>query len=212
LAHEERSPLLPCAGFTPDGSKVIVLTSEDEVQLVSVDGTGEPTTLVQHEGLTHAAFSPDGTRLATCSASDNTAKVWRADGVGEPIVLAGHTAALISVFFSPDGSLVATASVDGTARVWRADGTGEPLVLGRHGSMVVSAVFSPDGTRLLTAGGGPTRLRRVTWPALLEYLREKTRICLTPDERIQYLVETPDEARAAYVRCERRQGRTAAIM
>ena len=125
-------------------------------------------------------------------------------------MLDGHMSAVISVGFSPDGTLVATASLDGTARVWRADGAGEPLVLRGHGSMMFSAAFDPDGTRLFTSGEGPPRLRRVTWPALREYLREKTRICLTPEERIQYLVETPDEAREAYVKCERRQGRTPA--
>jgi len=212
LAQEEGSPGHGCAGFTPDGRKLVILSSEYEVQVASADGTGEPTTLVQHEGLSAVAFSPDGTRLATGSSSDNTARVWRADGTGEPIVLGGHTAAVIGVGFSPDGTLVATASVDGTARVWQADGTGEPLVLGGHGSMVSSAFFSPEGTRLFTTGEAPPRLRRVTWPALLEYLREKTRICLTPEDRIQYLAETPDEARASHVRCERRQGRKAASM
>jgi hypothetical protein len=74
--------------------------------------------------------------------------------------------------------------------------------------MTYGAVFSPDGTRLLTGGTGPPRLRCVTWSALLEYLRENTHACLKPEERIEYLVETPDEARAAYAECERRQGRT----
>jgi len=74
------------------------------------------------------------------------------------------------------------------------------------------AAFSPDGTRLLTAGGGSPRLRRVTWPALLEYLRENTRICLTPEQRIQFLVETPGEARKAYAKCERRLERTGKII
>ena len=59
--------------------------------------------------------------------------------------------------------------------------------------MVFQAAFSPDGTRLLTAGVKAPRLRRVTWPALLEYVRENTRVCLTPEERIEYLADRPGE-------------------
>jgi hypothetical protein len=78
--------------------------------------------------------------------------------------------------------------------------------------MVFSAEFTPDGASLLTTGKGPPRLRRVTWPALRDYLREHTSPCLTQEDRIRYLVETPEAARAAYVKCERRQGRTGAVM
>jgi WD40 repeat protein/serine/threonine protein kinase len=224
LARPEEGGTDPASiGFLPNGSKLILLSNEGEVQVASIDATGSPPTFVRHEGLSAIAsvmqqegmspiaFSRDGKRWAAKSKSDHTVKVWRVDGVGEPIVHGGHTAALVSVSFSPDGTLLATTSVDGTARVWRADGTGEPLILKGHGSMVTWAEFSTNGTRLFTVGEGPPRLRRVTWPALREYLREKTGICLTPEQRIQYLVETPDEARAAHARCERQHGRTAPI-
>jgi WD40 repeat protein/serine/threonine protein kinase len=223
LAHGLKAgPGPPYAHFTPDGSELVLVSREGEVQVASVGETGEPSTFARHEGLsaifsrvqdegpTASAFSPDGTRLAIGVSSDNTVKVWRIDVVGEPIVLSGHTAAPVGVSFSPDGTLLATASVDGTARVWRADGTGEPLILKGNGSMVTWAAFNPDGARLFTVGESPPRLWRVTWPALLEYLREKTRICLTQEQRIKYLAETLDEAQAAYVACERRQGRKAA--
>jgi WD40 repeat protein len=222
--REEEGQGSAWALYTPDGSKLILSSRKGEIQVASVDDTGKPTTFVPHEGLSTiaslvqddgagpGAFSPDGKRLAKGLLSDNTVKVWRVDGIGEPIVLRGHTAAPVGVSFSPDGTLIATASVDGTARVWRADGTGDPLILKGHGSMVFWVTFTNDGTRLFSVGEGPPRLRRVTWPALLEYLREETRICLTPEERIEYLVETPDEARKAYAKCERRHGRSGAIM
>ena len=157
------------------------------------------------------AVSGDGSRFVSASA-DGSTRVWRADSGGEPVVLEGHEGPVRCVAFNPDGSRIVTGSEDGTARVWRLDGTDEPLILKGHGSMVFQAAFSPDGTRLLTAGGKAPRLRRVTWPALLEYLREKTRVCLTPEQRIQYLVETPDEARRAHAKCERRLGRTATTL
>ncbi|MCH8039803.1 MAG: hypothetical protein IH977_05585 [Nitrospinae bacterium] len=48
--------------------------------------------LAGHTGtVTHAAFSPDGTKIVTAS-DDGTARAWPADGQGEPMVLKGHTA------------------------------------------------------------------------------------------------------------------------
>jgi hypothetical protein len=69
---------------------------------------------------------------------------------------------------------------------------------------VYSAVFSPDGTSLFTAGEGPPRLRRVTWSALWECLRENTHVCLTPDQRMKFLAESKQEAEAAFAECEAR--------
>ena len=97
-----------------------------------------------------AAFSPDGTRVAT-ACDDGIARVWNADGTGQPIALRGHLARVSSAVFSPDGERIVTASDDQTARVWNADGTGRPRVLQGHRDRVSSAAFSPDGTRVVTS-------------------------------------------------------------
>lgn len=99
-------------------------------------------------GVVSAAFSPDGTRIATGSF-DSTARLW--DLSGKPLaVLAGHTGGVSSVGFSPDGQCILTASFDGTARLW--DLNGNQLVsLNGHASEITSAVFSCDGKQILTA-------------------------------------------------------------
>ncbi|QEL20456.1 WD40 repeat domain-containing serine/threonine-protein kinase [Limnoglobus roseus] len=127
-----------------------------------------------------AAFSPDGTRVATNSMSGEVTltvggvqKVYRGDGAArvydaatgkELVALAGHTERVNTVAFSPDGRRVVTTSDDKTARVWDA-ATGKELLkltrtkpFGRaNGGAPVTeaefmrdAAFSPDGATVLT--------------------------------------------------------------
>ncbi|MBA4063430.1 MAG: hypothetical protein C0501_06900, partial [Isosphaera sp.] len=109
-----------------------------------------------------AAFSPDGTKVAT--ATDDRAgrvRVWDLATGREVLALGEHAVPLYSAVFSPgwvhavswsaDGSRLLTASMDGTARVWDA-ATGRELMAFRgHVRRLRSAAFSPDGSRVATA-------------------------------------------------------------
>ena len=194
------------------GGHVIGVLSSGGAQLWPTTGDGDPMIVTEQENLDGCAFSPDGTQILTARGSgDNTVRMWPADGTGEPVEFRGHSDWVRGgVGFSPDGSRIVSAAVDWTARVWPADGTTEPLVIQLRGQPH-AAMFTPDGTRILTAAAGEVRIQRVTWPALLEYLRENTRASLTPEQRMKYLAETPREAWATYAESERRQGRTPAM-
>ena len=84
--------------------------------------TGQHLRTLGHSGsVTDAAFSPDGSRLATASR-DGTVQIWDpyADAP-EQLVLQRHLGSVDSVSFSPDGTRLATVSVDGTVCVWALD-------------------------------------------------------------------------------------------
>ena len=98
-----------------------------------------------------AGFSPDGKRIVTVSAGDNTARIWDAATGKEIMVLRGHEGPVTSAAFSPDGLRIVTASMDKTARIWDAATGKELTVLRGHEGRVTSATFSPDGLRIVTA-------------------------------------------------------------
>ena len=117
------------------------------------------TSLVGHSGdVLSAAFSPDGSLLATASA-DGSAILW--DSRSGKVVhrLIGYSGRVQSAAFSPDGSLLATASFDGSAILWDSRSGQVVHRLKGHSGWVQSAAFSPDGSLLATV----PRLTRVSY-------------------------------------------------
>jgi len=109
------------------------------------------TVLRGHQQDVHAAaWSPDGTKIATGSA-DKSVRIWNADGLGSEIVLRGHKDVVLAVAWSPDGTKVLSGSADQTARIWNVDGSGDPVVLGGHEHWVGSVAWSPDGSKMAAA-------------------------------------------------------------
>lgn len=149
--------------FSPDGNQLLS-TSCAEVPTRSVCPLGEIMVwdvetrqlvkrLTGHSAeVTHAAFFPDGRRLATAS-SDTTIILWNLSRT--PFLaqsFEGHSLTVNALAFRPDGRTLASASSDGTVRLWDMQGEKPAVTLDVVEKGNVKCVaFSPDG--LLLASG-----------------------------------------------------------
>ena len=97
-----------------------------------------------------AAFSPDGTVIATGSF-DHKAKLWDATSGKWLRDFNGHGKEVRGIAFNYDGKILATASSDGTAKLWNVATGSEIRTLQGHNGIVTEVAFSPDGTKVATA-------------------------------------------------------------
>ncbi|BCY11133.1 WD40 repeat domain-containing protein [Actinoplanes sp. L3-i22] len=142
-------------------------------------------------------YSPDGTHLASTS-TDAKIRIWDL-ATGSVRVLVGHTAPVMAVAFSPDRIHLASASDDETVRVWDL-ATGSVRVLVGHTEAVSTVAFSRDGTHLASAGVDKTvRVWAGAGMApseVIEFICDRLRRDLTPDEREAYLPSARSNQRA----------------
>ena len=114
---------------------------------------------------------------------------------------------LTSVGFSPDGRHIATANDTGIARIWDLELRVEVFKLtgsqGNEPILSLDYLNDPEHRyhRLVTAQGDTVKVWRPNWGALIEYLTDISRACLSVEEREIYLMETRNEAKKNATAC-----------
>ncbi|MBX9582740.1 MAG: WD40 repeat domain-containing protein, partial [Gemmataceae bacterium] len=150
-------------GFSPGGTKLVVASRGHDkpgdpvgAAVWDAGGRAKVADLTGHTGgVFAAAFSPDGSAVATASA-DFTARLWDAATGQDRHVLRGHLFWVRAVCWSPDGKRVATGSADGTAKVWDPATGAELLTLPAPGGAATAVAFSADGRTLFVGGADGT--------------------------------------------------------
>jgi WD40 repeat protein len=148
------------AAFSPDSTRIVVVTSNDTAEVFS-RATGKLLqTLDPGQGFTLsvAVYSPDGRQILT--GDDNgQVEVWNA-ATGTKIRPLGTPGPQINdVEFNRDGSQFVTASGGGVITVWAADHD-RPLLSVNACPSPSTASFSPGGSMIVVAcGDGTVRVR-----------------------------------------------------
>jgi WD40 repeat protein len=152
--------------FTPDGTRLVALTSSDAIIDEDPDGEisatmiswrapdfdGEKRVPLDKNTLTALEFTPDGRTLLT-AGTEGVVQI-RDPVTGELRGTFGrHTSTVREIAVSPDGHRVATVTVeDPVVRLWDLDRQELLATLTGHGGALNEIVFSPDGTMLASGG------------------------------------------------------------
>jgi WD40 repeat protein len=155
----ERHDFVSSARFSPDGKRMVTVTSENVARVWDAATGAAVATLTGHQKpVWFADYLPDGSGIVTASA-DGTARLWNA-GTGRQVrIFEGHGGPVLYAAISADGRLLATASSDRTARIWEIGDGSVRVTLRGHKQELCCVQLSPLGLRAVTASvDGTARL------------------------------------------------------
>jgi WD40 repeat protein/serine/threonine protein kinase len=147
-----------CLSYSQDGRRLAVGYREPDssVRLWDVATGQRIAAMGGHTNTVEkVVFSPDGTRLASCSM-DQTVRLWNGITGQAVAVLRGHTGEVRRGGFTPDGKYFVSASHDRTLRMWNSANGELVTVLRGHDGRVTDMAISPDGRTIASASDDHT--------------------------------------------------------
>jgi WD40 repeat protein len=136
LTLDGHADFIRSAAFSPDGLRLSTASMDKSIKVWELE-SGKTLFTLEPSGLavftesgpqiapvrlpmTAAAFSPDGSRLATAGA-DRVIRLWNVSDGKAIKEFIGHRMTVTAVEFSPDGRRLVSASLDHTLRLWELD-------------------------------------------------------------------------------------------
>jgi WD40 repeat protein len=142
--------------WSPDGNKISSNFWNNTEILDVYTGQSYFSRIGHADNVKAMVWSPDGTRIATCSEYRDKVQVWNALTGQYLYSYTGHSENVNAVTWSPDGNKLASCSDDNTVQVWDAN-TGQHLLsYTGHSYQVYALAWSPDGHKLASGSGDHT--------------------------------------------------------
>jgi len=204
-----RDEQVTAAAVTNDGKHVAVATLDGAVEVVRVGSdaaTAAP--LTRHlDAVRWLEFSDDD-RVLLLVDEDGVTEVFRWTTGTRLASFRPRGLEVQRAHLTPDGRRVVTlAALDTLVRIWNADGTGGSAALSMGVDGAAEFFLSPDARRLIvTSDNGPAWLWTLDAASLLEPFNSVA-ACLSFEDRVRLLGETPGVAQERSAACERRLGR-----
>ena len=175
--------------ISPSGEQLATANKDERtIGLWNTMTGAEIGVLRGHEGPIHSlAYSPDGNRLASCSA-DKTIRLWEPAARREVAVWRGNQKACEWLSYSPDGQRI--CSLDGrSGRLWDT-ATGQTIATFDKPVQRNSVLFMPGGRQLLVGLGRQVCLYDLTTGRQIAVLGSH-------EEQVFHLAVSPDGKRIA---------------
>jgi len=154
--HESKSQLR--VGFDENCQCLALGSWGEEAHIWDAEGNKQKAVLkgrFHGFGIIAAAFSPDGTLVAT-GGRDGTARVWDTETGQQKQYIKGHIDTIRALAFDPSNQYLMTGAADRTARVWDLKNGREFVEYRGHGDIVNAVAIGPDVTLPATASSDGT--------------------------------------------------------
>lgn len=162
-------------GMSLSQDETVFAAAAHGIRLWNMADGSERLPLTGHDGQVRSViFTPDGSRVLTCSEWDAKIRCWDVQKGTEVRAFVGHTGGLHALALSPDGKHLLSGGQDLTGRVWDME-SGQELLRIPSMSFINRVEFSTDGRQVLISGAEGARL----WD-LLE--KRELRFFKTPDD------------------------------